>query len=224
MRTHSLVLALIMVPAALSGAATMLDRVVATVNGRVILLSDWDEEVRFECFMAGRSLPELSREERKAALDRLIDQELVKEQVQGGESEPKAEEVNRELARLKSEYSKSGSRPSWEAQLESYGLSEKTLRKHVAVELGELRLIDERFRPSVRVSAAEIEAYYQHELLPKLQASAAPSLSQASDGIRKLLIEEKINQMMSSWLQALRRQARIRLSSAEPDRPRGELE
>jgi tRNA G26 N,N-dimethylase Trm1 len=153
----------------------------------------------------------------------LIDQELVKEQVHGTQPEPKAEEIDRQLSRIKSEPSTSVARPSWEAELASYELTEKILRKHIALELGELRLIDQRFRPAVEVSAAEIELYYQHELLPKVTGSAAPSLTEASDGIRKVLIEQKINQMMSSWLEALRRQARIQVLSAEPDRSAGEL-
>ena len=222
MRTYLMAVLVVMVS---SGArsGTVLDRVVATVNGRVILLSDWEEELRVESFLGGRALGELSREERRAALDRLIDQELVKEQVHGGLSEAKAEEIDRQLDKLKGESSRQGSKGSWEAELESYGLTEKILRKHISLELEEMRLIDERFRPSVQVSRAEIEAYYQHELLSKLPGSAAPSLAQASAGIRQLLIEQKVNQMLSAWLESLRRQARIRIASEEPVRSTGKL-
>lgn len=216
-------LALVAFRPALAAAGTVLDRVVATVNGHVILLSDWDEELRFEGFMSGHPVGELSAQGRRAALDRLIDQELVKGEMHGVESAAKPEEIDRQINRLKGESSRSGSRPSWEAELESYGLTEKILRKHVGFELGEMRLIEERFRPAVRVSPDEIEAYYRKELLPKLPASPAPSLSQASPGIQKLLTEEKVNQMLSSWLEALHREARIRISSGDEGRSAGEL-
>src|SRR5215475_7350801 len=66
-------------------AARLLDRAVATVNGHVLLASEWEDELGYECFMAKRSWQALTPEDRKAALDRLIDQELLKEQMGSAE-------------------------------------------------------------------------------------------------------------------------------------------
>src|SRR6266481_5365557 len=75
-------------------AAEIVDRIVATVNGHVILQSDWDDAVRFEAFVEGRPLDRQSDQDRSRALDRLIDQELLREQSQGADvSQPPAEEV-----------------------------------------------------------------------------------------------------------------------------------
>ena len=41
-------------------AADVIDRVVATVNGHVILQSDWDDAVRFEAFVDGRPLDQIT--------------------------------------------------------------------------------------------------------------------------------------------------------------------
>ena len=56
-------------------AGDILDRVVATVNGHVILQSDWEDAVRSEAFIAGRKLDQVTADDEKAALDRLIPSE-----------------------------------------------------------------------------------------------------------------------------------------------------
>ena len=67
--------------AEVSVAGPIVDRVVANVNGHVVLQSDWEEEVAFEAFENGRSPDSFTTAERHAALNRLIDQELLREQV-----------------------------------------------------------------------------------------------------------------------------------------------
>ena len=62
-------------------SAQVIDRIVATVNGRVILQSDWDEALGYEALLNGRSSSEMNADERRAVLDRLIDQELLREQM-----------------------------------------------------------------------------------------------------------------------------------------------
>src|SRR5262252_8548198 len=91
--------------APLGRAADVVDRIVATVNGHVILQSDWDDAVRFEAFMEGRPLGQVTDQDRGRALDRLIDQELLREQAQGVDAPaPPAEEVNQRIADLKAEH------------------------------------------------------------------------------------------------------------------------
>jgi hypothetical protein len=69
--------------AAATEQGTVLDKVVATVNGDVILESDVDEERRFESIQPYRgSATEFSRER---AVQRLIDRALI---LQQAESEP----------------------------------------------------------------------------------------------------------------------------------------
>ena len=57
-------------------AGQVIDRIVATVNGRIILQSDWDEALSYESLLSGRALSFFTDEDRRAVLDRLIDQEL----------------------------------------------------------------------------------------------------------------------------------------------------
>src|SRR5215469_2864542 len=86
-------------------AGEVLDRLVATVNGHALLESDWEDEVRYEGFMSGRPLEEVTSQDRKAALDRLIDQELLREQMRSSDFKPvSSAEIEKQLETLKAEY------------------------------------------------------------------------------------------------------------------------
>src|ERR1700676_5161114 len=85
-------------------AGEVLDRIVATVNGHVILQSDWDDELRYECFMSGRKLSDATSGETTPALDRLIDQEILREQMHATEVKPAgAEQIKKQIDFLKSD-------------------------------------------------------------------------------------------------------------------------
>ena len=47
-------------------AGDVLDRIVATVNNHIILQSEWQDAIRYEAFLSGRSLDQISAPDRKA--------------------------------------------------------------------------------------------------------------------------------------------------------------
>jgi hypothetical protein len=85
----------------------------------------------------------------------------------------------------------------------------------VAAELEQLELVDLRFRPSIQISSADIEKYYRQKIVPKLPASDPLSLNDAVPKIKEILIQERINQLLNSWLENLRSQAQIKVLSAD---------
>src|SRR5579863_3832594 len=89
-----------------SRAGEVIDRIVATVNGHIILQSDWNDALRYEAFVDGRTLDQLPPGEYKAALDRLIDQELLQEQMRASDF-PHAgdEEVSARIFEIRKQYS-----------------------------------------------------------------------------------------------------------------------
>jgi len=209
-----LIALLLAVPLSLH-AGELLDRIVATVNNHVILQSDWDDEVRFEAFMSGRKPEDVSAEQRKAALDRLIDQDLMREQMRMVELKPATDEIKKQIDGLKGEQFREHPGRSWKMTLSRYQLTNKIVEEHVAAELEQLQLVDLRFRPSIQVSAADIEKYYREQIVPKLPASDPLALEQAAAKIKEILIQEKINQLLNSWLEALRSQAQIQVLSGD---------
>lgn len=196
-----------------AAAAEVVDRIVATVNGHVILLSDWEDTLRYEAFSNRRPLNSMTAEERKSALDRLIDQELLSEQQQAADTpHASSEEVAQRVAEIRKQYPEAETELGWRSILDQYRLSEDVIKSHVALELDLTRLVDARLRPSVTVDSKSIESYYNQELLPQLRQSGAQSvpLAQVTAKIKELLTQKKINQLLTSWLQDLRAGSQIR--------------
>jgi hypothetical protein len=207
----SLALAVTMTVIPAARASEVLDGMVATVNGHVILLSDWDDELRFECFTSGRKIADVNAEEKKAALNRLIDQELLREQMHVNDvKQVLPEEIKKQVESFRTDYVRENPGTTWEVGLSHYGLTEKFVENHVRTELEQLQFVDSRFRASTQVSEAEIEQYYKDQLVPKLPATDPVSLTEAAPKIREILTQSKINQTLSSWLETLRSQAEIR--------------
>lgn len=200
-------------------AGELLDRVVVTVNGNALLLSDWDDEVRYEAFMSGRPINGVSTQERENALSRIIDQELLREQARGAEFKANSDEIDEQVKNLKSQFAPDHAGRDWSASLEEYGLDEDRIRKHIELEMNQLRLIDERLRPSVEIGAPAIEAYYKEKIAPQNTAAQQVSFDEAKDKIRKVLTEQKMNQLLDAWLESLRAQAQIRRLGAVPSEP-----
>jgi len=218
MLAKQICISLAMVVAALAaGAGEVLDRVAATVNGHPILLSDVSDELRYECLLSGRGPAQcdLSPPQTTMALDRLVDQELLGEQMGPEIKTPRAEEIEKQMASLQADLLRAHPRASWDELLSRYGLSEKSIEQRVTRELRELAFLDARFRPSIQVTPGEIEQYYKEQLVPNLKPGDPEGLAAATGKIREILVQGKINQMLDSWLATLRRQARIHIAQAD---------
>jgi len=209
-----------------SRAGEVIDRIVATVNGHIILQSDWDDALRYEAFVDGRRLDQLPTAERKAALDRLIDQELLQEQMHSSDFRHASDqEISQRIQEIRKHYSGTETEPGWQALLNGYGFTEEGLKQHIAVQMDLLRLVDARLRPNVSIDPGSIESYYNKELLPQLRQSGEQEvpLAAASSKIRELLTQQKVNQLLITWLQNLRSGSEIH---TDPNalNPKGELQ
>ena len=194
-------------------AAEVLDRIVASVNGHVILQSDWDEELEYQSLMSGHELQAMTAADRTAALNRLVDRELLSEQVSTTEfGQTTADEIDKQLQQLKSDYV-SNAQISWSAAVASHSFTESEIRDRIALELNQLKLIDMRLRPLVQIDNSAVEDYYRRKFLPELQRSGAQPIpfAEAAPKIREVLIQQKINEALPSWLQTLRSQAKVRV-------------
>ena len=224
---HFVLLLLLAVAATRVRAADVIDRIVATVNGHVILQSDWDDAVRFEAFVEGRPLDQLTDQDRNRALDRLIDQELLREQSQGVDSpQPPADDIKKRVQEIQSQ--QAATTPTgWQAALARYGFDEKQFEARVAHDIAVLRQVEARLRPTVQIDAQSIESYYRDKFLPQLRHAGAQDvpLAAVSGKIREILTQEKVNQLFSSWLQSLRAESKIRTpvaTSSPPAAPGGQ--
>jgi hypothetical protein len=198
------------VPAAV---AEIVDRIVATVNGQIILQSDWEDALKYQAFVDARAFDQLSPEDRKAALDRLIDQELLREQMHATDFQHATpREIAERIQEIRKQYPDAVTPEGWQATLARYGFTEETLEQHVALQTDLLRLIDARLRPNITIDSKSIESYYDQEFVPQLHQSggeAAP-LSEVTPQIKELLTQEKMNELLIAWLQTLRSGSEIR--------------
>ncbi len=202
-------------------ASEVLDGIVATVNGHVILQSDLDEELRFESLMSGHEQQGTSADDWKRVLDRLVDRELLNEQVSTAEfAQTTADEIEKQLEQVKSDYLQKG-KTSWTSALASHGFSESEIRDRIALGLNQWKLIDARLRPSIQIDQTAIDDYYNRQFLPELRRSGGQpiALQEAAPKIRELLTQQKINEALASWLETLRSQAQIRIFVSNPPQP-----
>src|SRR5260370_20961292 len=106
----------------------IVDRVITNVNGHVLLQSDWEQEIAVEAFSNGRDPDSFTAAERNAALDRLIDQELLREQVRPYESAP-AGPVAARVAELRKLHPERATAEGWRATRQRYGLTHSSLER-----------------------------------------------------------------------------------------------
>jgi hypothetical protein len=198
-------------------AAEVIDRIVATVNGHIILQSDWNAALRYEGLLSARSLSDFTEEDRRAVLDRLIDQELLGEQMKSALiKHASEEEAAVQVAQTRQLYSEAASDDGWKAVLAKFGLTDKALVAHVQEQLDLMRLVDAHLRPGVQIDSKSIEAYYREKFVPQLKQSGTGEvpLQEVSAKIRELLTEEKVSELMISWLHSLRSESKLSVPGA----------
>jgi hypothetical protein len=192
----------------------VIDRIVATVNGHTILQSDWDDALSYEALLNGKSLSEFTDEDRKAVLDRLIDQELLDEQMKSNFFQHASEgDAAARVADARKLYPEAATPEGWQAVLNRFQLTEKDLTAHVQQQIDLMRLIDAHLRPAVQIDSKTVESYYRDKFVPQLKQTGASEvpLGQVSSKIRELLTQQKVNELLVSWLQTLRSESKVRV-------------
>ena len=188
-------------------AGDVIDRIVATVNGHIILQSDWDDALAYEAFFSGKSLQQFTASDRKGPLDRLVDQELLRQQIPDKDPQFELDEqtIKAKLQEVRAQFPGTETDQSWQALLARNNLSEGELKSHVMIQLKILRLIDERLTSTIQVDDKNIEDYYNQTFLPQLRKTGAkePPLADVASKIRELLTQQKLNDALKGWLQSL---------------------
>lgn len=196
---------------------TVLDRVVAVVDGQAILASDVDDEMRFAALQSGSNSPV---DDPLAALNRVIDRALIDQQraLQPGVGEIPANEVDKSLAALRSEIpacaaDKCKTDVGWQAVLAAHGFTESEVRDRIRERLAVLTFIDLRFGVAVRVSNAAVQNYFDRVLKPQLEKnkSTVPPLASVAPRIREILRQQQVDAMVDQWLKSLHSEEQVRI-------------
>ncbi|HBY64143.1 MAG TPA: hypothetical protein DEH78_30340, partial [Solibacterales bacterium] len=142
-------------------AAEVIDSVAATVGKSVITRSDAVAQIRLRAFIDNEE-PSLSPKELRQAVDRLVDQALIRREIEISRyPAPSMEEVEPLLAQVRD-----GRFPLEDAYQQALGramITDEQLRQALLWQLTVLRFLEYRFRPAVQVTEQDMLAYYEGE-------------------------------------------------------------
>jgi peptidyl-prolyl cis-trans isomerase SurA len=194
---------------AASSNPVVINRMAVIVGKHVVKSNDIDLDVRVTEFLNKEQL-NLGPEERRRSAERLIDQELIRQElITGGFRRPADDEAKAlETQFVRDRYE--GSDVRLRDVLKRYDLTEEDLRAKLLWQLTVLRFIDQRFRNGVLVSDDEVRAYYdQHFDELRRQNAKNTSFEAAQEEIRNSLEGERIDQNFNTWLGQARKRTRI---------------
>jgi hypothetical protein len=189
--------------------AEIIDRIAISVGNQVITESQIDEEIRLTAFLNQDKL-NLDSAERKKAAGRLIEQTLVKREMELSRYPlPALSDADQPLETIKARYKTEAE--SVQA-LQAYGITEQGLKRRLWWQATFLRFIDYRFRPGIQIPDADVQAYYQQQLAKWKQEGIqpVPDLKDVRDSIEQTLTEQRIDQGVDRWLAETRTQVAIR--------------
>ena len=192
-----------------------IDRVVALVNGQIVLDSDVNEERRFEVIQPYPNTsgePTLDQE-----IERLINRALILQQarlqseidISDADVDKEVEGLRRTLPACKRFGCESEA--GWQRFLASNGFSASEFRGRWKERMEVLAFIQERFGAGTTVSSTQIREFYQNTMLPQYKkAGVKPaSLTSVEGRIRDVLQQQQVSNLLRDWLQSLRAQGSI---------------
>jgi len=202
--------------AASAGGRVALDRVVAVVNEDLILESDLDEEARMAAFQPIRVQEVATREQ---LIERLIDRDLILQQIrllpQVAIEDAQVDSELRVLRKNIPECVAYGCETDagWEKFVAAQGFTVEELRERWRQRMEVLRFIEARFRMGIRISQAEMDAYYKETLVPAYEKEnvTAPAEAAIADRIQEILLQQQVDKLLDDWLTSLRAEGSVRI-------------
>lgn len=200
------------------GQSIMLDSVVAIVNRQPILASDLEDEMQISILDPSRNLK--AKETPQQALERLISRTLIQQELRQEEvttHQPSEADIDSRVQELRKDLpacirADCESDAGWKAFLAQHDLTSSGVENYIRNRIEILSFIEERFRQGIRITPEEIETYYRETLLPQYPAGITPPpVQQVSDRIEEVLLQQRVNDLFSSWLANLRKQGQIEI-------------
>ena len=196
-------------------AAVVLDRVVAVVNGDVILESDIDEERRFEEIQPFRSVQDSTRAK---IIERLVDRELILQQAALlPEDQVSDKALDEQIARMRTDIPackqqyRCDTDEGWAKFLGDHGFTVEEFRSRWRQRMELLKFIQVRFSNGISVSDDEIKTYYEKTMLPEYarRKVTPPPLDTIKQRIEEVLVQQQVSALLEDWLKSLRAQGSV---------------
>lgn len=202
-----------------SSEPVVLDRVIAIVNGDVLLESDVREEMRVAALQPITVPPGQNTEENAAR--RLIRRALILQQMRAQlqiNYKVSDEEVKKSLAELRTQIPlcrqiHCATVEGWKQFLKDNGLTEEEAEDRWRQRLEILKFINLRFGTGIRISRQDIHKYYDATVVPAFEKmkEKPPTLDSVTPRIQEILLQQQVNSLLRDWLTSLREQGSVQI-------------
>lgn len=192
-------------------SADVIDRVAVVVGDQVITQLELMRELRTIALLEDKPL-DTSRISRREAAERLVEQALVRREMEVSRyGPPSVADTNRLFEETRKQRFKT--EQDYQAALKKYGVTDEEIRRHLQWQLMTLRFIDFRFRTGIQVPLEELRAYYNKEFTTdwrKKSNDPVPPFEEVRDDIEHIIAEHNVDQALDRWLAQQRTQTPIR--------------
>jgi hypothetical protein len=208
-RTFGICLAVVWLGAAAAARplpqTQIVDGILVRIEDDIITLSELRELAAYQQLLDGHS--QTNEELRSELIEQWV---LNNEAATSRFPLPAQAEVDRETERVEHTFPDPA---AYQQRLAAAGLTQNALRRIVTRQIYLARYLDYKFRSSIQVDDAAIESYYRDHLVPEMQAKGqpAPPLTDVSDQISELLIEQGVNDRTAAWFEETKPRLRIEL-------------
>jgi hypothetical protein len=202
------VLVAIALAAAIPSPAEIVDRVAVSVGNQVITESRILVELRVTAFL-NRTETDLSPEARRDAADRLVEQLLIRREMEAsGYPLPAESEAD---APEKALIASVGGDAAYEDTVRKYGVTREEVKHQLWWQITTVRFIDYRFRPAVQAPRAAVLDEYNREVEQwKARGETnIPSFDDSRATMEQIVLEQRANQALEVWLGETRKQVSI---------------
>jgi len=186
----------------------IVDRIVARIEGDILLLSELRELAAYQQLLEGRAQPE------DQLLRALIEQWVVHSEAQAAQfPSPAAAEIDAEASRIQSRFPNP---QAYRERLATLLLSPQSLRRIIERQFYLARYLDYKFRPAVGVEDEDISNYYRDELAPALRTrgQTPPPLDDVREQIREVLVQRGINERADTWFEETKSRLQVEIVPA----------
>jgi len=192
---------------ALALRGEIIDRIAVSVGNQVITENQIEEEVRVTALQNGSELS-LSTAEKKKAAERLIEQSLVKREMDISRYPlPQLADADARLAEVRASFA-----AGYQQKLAQYGIDEAALRRHLWWQVALLHFIEYRFRPGIQLPEQDVREAYDNQVVQWKQKGLTPipDFEEARPKLEQALVEQRTDQALDRWLGDTRTQVEIR--------------
>lgn len=180
--------------------AEIIDRVAANIGHQVITDAAVIAAERLSAYVEQTPV-DLSQANKRKVLDRLIDQALMRKELEFTRFTHVTEE---EVAPLVEQVLATRGDPA------AHGITLDELRKHMAWTLTMLRFIEYRFQPGVQITEQQIGQEYRRQAASfRAKNTDPPPLEQLRPELEKIVRQRLVDAALDRWLGEMRNQHQI---------------